>query len=252
MTLQLTTAISDGIKRTLTLTGGVAFALLAALQFLSLASVNTVLAAWLPPQVTETLGVMLPISGAVAGALFAATALLTAVYFVIVARAFVRPQSELSTFPPSLYTRRMARATLSMFVGGIFVAFAVTIGSVFLILPGIFLAACFIFFIFAVGVENRGVLGALKRSWGLARGHRLKLGVFVVSLGVLGMLVSIPSTIFQAAGEPLIGDLITVVANSIVFVFVYGIMAAIYVQLQNEHAPSRGSQPTGNASTTTL
>lgn len=252
MALQLTKAVSDGIERTLTLTGAVAFVLLFALQFLSLASINTAIAARFPPEATETLGVMLPVSGTVAGVLSVGTLLFTVVYLVIVARAFVRPQSELSSFPPLLYTRRMARATLSMLVGSIFVALAVMIGSVFFILPGIFLAACFMFFIFAVGVEDRGVLGGLKRSWGFSRGHRLKLGVFVFSLGVFGMLVSIPSAILQAGGEPLLGDLITVVANSIGFVFVYGIMAAMYVQLQNGSKPPHNSQPTRDVSTTSL
>lgn len=252
MSLQLTDAISDGIGRTLTPTGGVAFVSLLALQFLSLASINTFMAAQLPPEVTETLGVTLPVSGTVAGVLSVGTVLFTAVYFVIVARAFARPRSELSSLPSSLYTRRMARATLSMLVGGLLVGIAVVIGSAFLFLPGIFLAACFMFVIFAVGVEDRGVFGALKRSWGLARGHRLKLGVFVVSLGVLGTLVSVPSAILQAGGDPLLGNLVTIVANSVVFVFVYGIMAAMYVQLGDGSTRSRGSRSTREGSTTSI
>lgn len=252
MTLRLGDAISDGIDRTLTPTGGVAFASLLALQYLSLASLNTFIAARFPPEVTETLGVTLPVPGTVAGALSAITVLCTVVYLVVVARAFARPRSELSSFPPSLYTRRMGRATLSMFVGSVLVALAVVIGSAVLLVPGLFLAACFVFFIFGVGVEDRGVLGALERSWGLARGHRLKLVGFVFAMGLLGTLVSIPSAALQAGGEPLIGDLITIVANSVGFVFVYGIVAAMYVQLEDGRGPSHGSRPSGDGSPTGL
>jgi hypothetical protein len=247
MSLQVTDAISDGIGRTFTLTGGIAFALLLAIQFLSVASVNTVIAARFPSEVTDTLGVTLPVSGTVGSALLVATMLFTPIYFVVVARAFARPRAELSSFPAPLYTRRMGRATLSMLVGGIFVSIAVVIGSVFFFLPGIFLAACFLFFIFAVGVEDRGVLGGLKRSWGLARGNRLRLGVFVFLLGVMGAIVGIPSTVFQAAGEPLIGNLITVFANSVIFVFVYGIMAAMYLQLEDGDEPRGGARSTRHA-----
>lgn len=41
-----------------------------------------------------------------------------------------------------------------MLVGGFVVGLAVIIGSIFLVLPGIFLSVCFLFFIFAVGVEK--------------------------------------------------------------------------------------------------
>jgi len=174
-----------------------------------------------------------------------ARSLFTAVYFVMVARAFTRPRAELSSFPSSLYTRRIGRATLSMLVGGILVFITVIFGLVFFVLPGIFLAASFMFFIFAIGVEDRGVIGGLKRSWGLARGNRLRLGLFVFLVGILGGILGIPSAIFQAAEAPVIGDLVTAFVNSLSFTVIYGIMAAIYVQLQDGDGGSEvpGSQP---------
>jgi hypothetical protein len=128
----------------------------------------------------------------------------------------------------------MGRATLSMFVGGIVVGLAIMIGSVFLFVPGIFLAVCFLFFTFAVGVEDRGIIGALKQSWGLSRGNRLKLAVLVILGGVIGFMSGIVGTIFDIAGSAIVGELIVNTINSILFVLLYGIIAAAYLQLQGD------------------
>ena len=245
MALQLIDAVTDGTRRTVTKPGGILFGLLLATQLLLLASVNTAVAAEFPPEAADALGLTLPVSGTVASGLLFGAFLFTAIYFVLVARAFTRPQSELSSFPESIYTHRLGRATLSMLVGGIVVFFAVMIGVVLFVLPGLFLAASFIFFIFAVGVEDRGVIGGLKRSWGLARGNRLRLGLFVVLIGILGGVLSVPSAIFQAAGVPAVGDFVTAFLNSLVFTVIYGMMAAMYLQLRDGDGDTGtpGSQP---------
>jgi len=55
MALQLTDAVTDGIGRTVTKTGGILFGLLLATQLLLLASVNTAVAAQFPPEVADDL-----------------------------------------------------------------------------------------------------------------------------------------------------------------------------------------------------
>jgi hypothetical protein len=127
----------------------------------------------------------------------------------------------------------MGRATLSLFVGGLVVGPAIMIGFVLLFLPGVFLAVSFLFFTFVVGVEDRGIVGALKRSWGLSRGHRLKLAVLVFLAGVVGGVSGIVGTIFNVAGSAIVGELIVNTINSILFVLLYGIIAAAYLQLQD-------------------
>jgi hypothetical protein len=238
MTLQLGRAISDGIKRILTPTGGILLVVFLALQLLTQASINTAVISVFPDgpagEIEAALGVTLPVSGTVAGGLFVGAVVLSSAYFVVLSRALTRPTVELSSFPSDLYTRRMGRATLSMFVGGIVVGLAIMIGSVFLFVPGIFLAVCFLFFTFAVGVEDRGIIGALKQSWGLSRGNRLKLAVFVILGGVIGLMSGIVGTIFDIAGSAIVGELIVNTINSILFVLLYGIIAAAYLQLQGD------------------
>jgi hypothetical protein len=232
MALRLTSAITDGIRRVLTRTGGVLFGLLLLQQFLLITSLNTVLEAQAPRAAADVIGLSLPVPATVAGAVFLGSVVFSGVYFVVLARAFARPQSRLSSFPADLYTRRMGRATLSMLVGGLVVSIAITVGFVLFILPGLFLSACFLFFIFAIGVEDRGVTGALKRSWALSKGHRLRLVVIVLATGLAGLVVGVVPTLFQLAGAPALGDVATVLLNGTIFVFVYGVMAAAYLQVR--------------------
>ena len=104
-----------------------------------------------------------------------------------------------------------------------------------LFIPGIFLAVSFLFFTFAVGVEDRGIVGGLKRSWGLSRGNRLKLAVIVILAGVIGLISGIVGTLFDITNAAIVGELIVNTINSILFVLLYGIIAAAYLQLQGDN-----------------
>ncbi|WP_152041726.1 hypothetical protein [Salinigranum salinum] len=234
MALQLIDAITDGTRRVLTRTGVVLLALLFAQQLLLVTSLNTLIAAEVPPEAADVIGLSLPVSGTVAGAILLGAFLFTAVYFVILARAFARPMTRLSSFPTELYTRRIGRATLTMLVGGIVVFLAIMIGFVLFFIPGLFLAVCFLFVIFTVGVEDRGVLSALKRSWSLSKGNRLRLAVIVVFSGISGSLIGAVPALFQVAGASTIGDLVSVLLNSILFTFIYGVTASAYLQLAED------------------
>lgn len=233
MALQLTDAIVDGSRRVLTRSGGILLALLLVHQTLLLMSLNTVIVAEIPPA-AETIGLTLPVSGPVAGAILVATVVLNATYFVVLSRAFARPLSALSSFPADLYTRRIGRATLSMLLSGIIVTLVVMVGLPFLLIPGLFIAACFACVIFAVGVEDRGVVGALKRSWALARGNRLRLLALVFVAAVAGAVTGAVPSLLQMAGQAALSDLISVCLNSVLYLFVYGIVAEAYLQLADE------------------
>lgn len=249
MALQLTSVITDGFRRALTRTGGLLFVFLLATQLLLVTSLNTVMASAIPADMAGQIGLTLPVSQTVAGGLLVVTYLLTAVYFVVAARGLARPLAELSEFPSILYTRRMGRATLSMIVGSLFIFLAVMVGFAFLIIPGLILAACFLCYIFTVGVEDRGAIAALKRSWALSRGSRIRLVALVVLIGILGGLVGIIPAVASAAGSHAVGDLLTVLVNSLLFVPVYGMMAATYVQLSTDAPASPpGGLPTSSPS----
>lgn len=240
MTLQLGRTFVDGIGRVLTRTGGLLLVGLLAIQFLVQSSINTAVLEVFPPEATSELegmlGLTLPVSGTVAGVLLAAAFVLSSAYFVVLSRALTRPRDELSTFPSSLFTRRIGRATLSSLGGGVLVGLSVSIGLALFVLPGLFLAVCFLFFVFAVGVEDRRAIGALGRSWALSRGDRLKLVVVVIVAGLVGAVVGAVGAVFELAGTPLVAELVSNTISSVLFVLLYGVMAAAYLQVRDDES----------------
>jgi hypothetical protein len=94
-------------------------------------------------------------------------------------------------------------------------------------------------FTFAVGVEDRGIIGALKQSRGLSRENRLKLTALVIFAGVIGAISDIAGTVFDIAGSAIVGELIVNTINSILFVLLYGIITAAYLQIW-DNGPGRG------------
>lgn len=245
MALQLGRAVSDGIRRVFTRTGGILFVGLLAIQLLTQTAVNSAVLGFLPSEaMTEFAGsggLALPVSGSVGLALFGVTSVLGAVYFVVLSRAFAQPFCELSTFPAG-YADRLGRATFSAVIGGIVVSISVGIGTVLLFLPGIFLAASFMFFIFAISVEDRGIYASLKRSWGLARGSRLKLSLLVILSAVFGGIVGGVAPVLDLAGLPLVADLATVVLSTVFFLPFYAIVASAYLQVRDDPGGGGGSE----------
>lgn len=234
MAFQLGRMFSDGIGRVLTRTGAILLVLFLGIQFLVQASINTVVLGLFPSEATgdleAVLGLTLPVSVTVGSVLLVASFVLSSAYFVVLSRALTRSRGELSTFPRKIYTDRIGRATLSTIGGSVVVGLSVTIGLVLFVLPGLFLGVCFLFFLFAVGVEDRRALDALKRSWALSRGNRLKLALLVILAGVIGAVVGIVGTVFDLTNAPVIAELITNTISSVLFVFLYGIVAAAYLQ----------------------
>jgi hypothetical protein len=246
MALQLSHAVSDGIRRTLTRTGGILFVGFLVIQLGVQTAVNSAVLGYLPPeaaaQFSSNAGLTLPISGGAGLVLFGVLIVLSSAYFVILSRTFAQPLSEVSTFPATS-TKRLGRATAIALVGGFIVSVAVMIGFVLLLFPGLFLAASFLFFIFAVAVEDRGIVGSLKRSWGLARGSRLKLGVLVVVSAIFGGVIGAVAPLLDLAGVPVAADIATVVLTTAFFLPYYAIIASAYLQLRDGHGTPDRSAP---------
>ena len=246
MALQLSHAVSDGIRRTLSRTGGILFVGFLLLQFGIQTTVNSTVLGYLPPEAAEQFssnaGLSVPVTGQVGLAMFGILTVLSAAFIVMCSRTFAQPLAERSSFPAAV-TDRLGRATLSALVGGVFVSVVVSVGSVFLLLPGLFFAASFLFFIFAVSVEDRGILGSLKRSWGLAKGSRLKLGLLVVVSGVFGAVIGAVAPLLDLADAPIASDVATVVLTTVFFVPYYAIIAAAYLQLRDDQQPPNRRTP---------
>ncbi|GAA0539483.1 hypothetical protein GCM10008994_13240 [Halorubrum ejinorense] len=207
--------------------------------------VNTAILGFLPPEVAtefrSNVGLVLPISGEIALAALGVLVLLSSAYFVVLSRTFAQPLSEAGSFPASV-TKRLGRASVIALVGGVLVTIMVMIGSVFFLIPGLFLAASFLFFIFVVAVEDEGVISSLKRSWGLARGSRLQLGVLVFASALFGGVIGAIAPLLTLAGLSVAADLVIVVFSAVFFLPYYAIIAAAYLQLRD--GQSRSDKPT--------
>lgn len=231
MSLQLSTAFTDGLRRVVTKTGGIVFGLYLVFQTVNTVLINTASAAILPAQAAGEFGLTVPLPAAVAGGLLLGSYLVLAILFVVIARAFARPLRELSTFPSDLYSRRIGRATLSMIGASIIVFISVTVGFVFLIVPGVFLSLCFLLYWYAVAVEDRGAIESLRRSWDLSRGNRLKLLFVFGVLAALGVVTGIIGSVAELAGVPAVGDIVVIIVASLMGLVYQGILASTYLQL---------------------
>jgi hypothetical protein len=244
MSLRLGSAFANGIRRVLTRTGGILLVSLLVLQLLVQVSINTAVLGVFPPegvaQLEGQLGLTLPVPAGVAAALLVLALLLNAAFFVTLARGLTRPIDQLGSFPESLYTRRIGRATLSVLGMGIVTGVAVSIGFIFLILPGLFFAICFLFAPFEVGVGDKGAGAALKKSWARSRGNRLQLAVIVILAGVIGAVIGAVGAIFDVARAAVAGDVVANLLSTILFVGLYGIIADAYVQIRGDEYEAAG------------
>lgn len=248
MTLQIGDAIGDGIRRSFTYSGGVLMALLFAYVVVFMGAMNALFVELFPEEFRESgqAALAFPIPPAVAAAILLAGFVFGIVLYVAATRALTREQSELSSLPSELFTRRIGRATLSALGANVVVQIAVTIGFVLLVVPGIFLAVSFVFVVFAIGVEDRRAIDSLSRSWELASGNRWRL------FGLL-LIVAVVASVAGAIGslgtivDPLVGQVVSLLVISVVSVVFYGVLADAYVQLSDEGTDGSGGTETPDA-----
>lgn len=126
-------AITGRLRRTLIETGGLLFIGSPIIQIGTQATLNTAVS-WVPGRYEyidrPERRSRFPVSGPVALALFAALLVLSAAFFVVIARAMVPPLEEFSAVSADA-TRRLGRTTLSMLIGGVVVSISVFVGTVF-------------------------------------------------------------------------------------------------------------------------
>ena len=234
MTLQIGTALSRGSRRALSTSGIVLMILTIAYQLAFIGSFNTALKNLLPAGAQQgQIGVTLPISTSVSGVLAMLAILFGTYVFVLTTRLLSRDLNELSSLPGELFSRRIGRALLSAVVANVVVSIAVTLGFVALLLPGIFLSVSFVFVVFAIGVEDAGPIGSLRRSWELATGNRWRLFGLVLLVGIVVGLVSGLTSVLTLA-DPVLGQIVTITVVSVLSIVNYGIVADAFVQLRAE------------------
>ena len=248
MALQLGRALSRGVRRSVSVSGLVVLGLTALYQLVFVTSLNTLIVNQLPDQIQPreagVSSLTLPLSTDAAIVVTVVSLLIGFGVFVVAVRLLSRDLAELSTLPSDVFTRRIGRAFLSAAAVSLVLGVVIPLGFALLIVPGLFLAISFQFAIFAVAVEDEGPLDAFRRSWELARGNRWRLLGLVVLLGVVGGISGAAGSLFSLA-SPLVGQVVSLGANSIFLVLMYGILADAFLQLREEPLLGSGGGPSG-------
>jgi hypothetical protein len=164
----------------------------------------------------------------IAGVLSLLIGLASLVVGIAAIRVFVTDETE--QVPREYFTRNMGWAVLNFIVGAIVFGIAVALGFVALIIPGIFLLVTLAFWTIFVAVEDQNFIEGFRQSWGLTRGHRLKL----LLLGIVVLLISVViNAIFGVGfvGGALVGLVLAQVGSAIVTVFSTAALAATYTEL---------------------
>lgn len=246
MSFQIGAAIGDGIDRANSRTGGILALVMIVHQFVFLGAMYTAMAESLPAEATAQIGYTFPIPAGVAGVIVALGYLFSIAFLVVVTRALTRPRSQLSEFPASLYRRRIGWATLSAIGASIIVFVSVMVGMMLLVIPGIFLAISFAFYLFAVGVEDAGAVEALRRSWGLASGNRLKVFALVLVVGIGASVVVGVGSLVGGIVSPFLAEMATIVLGSLVGIAAYGVMADAFEQLREADGDGEDPEDVGS------
>lgn len=224
-------------------------------QLVFLGAFNTVVVNQLPsgvdPSDLGTVGFSLPLSTGAATGLLVVSLLFGTVVFLWAARLLARDTAVLDSLPAAAFTRRIGWATLSLLVVNVVLAVAIPLGLVALVVPGLFLAVSFQVVAFAVAVEDRGPVDALRRSWGLASGNRWRLLALVVLFAVIGGVSGAVGSVLSFV-DPVVGQIVSLAITSAFLVLMYGILADTFLQLRDEPMLGRGGGSSGVTDTEAL
>ncbi|MWG35929.1 hypothetical protein [Halomarina oriensis] len=169
------------------------------------------------------LGLALTLVGAVAGEALR----------IVADRTFVSEATE-QLYEPS---RNIVMATLFGIVAGIIAAVAVFIGTILLVVPGIYIGLGLFFFRQEIAVFDKGPVDALADSWSLAKGHRWSLFGFAVVLVVVSLLVTAANFVFILIAGPIAGSVVSILLGAFVGMFSSAATAGAYRQLLGMKRP---------------
>ncbi|MFB6122045.1 MAG: hypothetical protein ABEJ78_01120 [Haloferacaceae archaeon] len=146
---------------------------------------------------------------------------------IVAIRALYRNVDDV---PTADHLRRPLRTLVVTLAVTLVVSVAIFVGFALLVLPGIFLAVSLAFAVPAVVIEDAGVVEALKRSWSLASGNRLRLFalgfVLVVVSGFVGAAFQ-----FLSLAYPLAASVTSALLTGLISLFGIALLVGAYRQL---------------------
>ncbi|MDS0220012.1 hypothetical protein NDI54_01450 [Haloarcula sp. S1AR25-5A] len=252
MALQIGSALEAAGYRLFSRTGAILLAAFLALMIGLQALFNTITAITLTRlgfgDATAALPLTLDISLSVAGAGIAVGTVVSLYLTIVSFRTFVAGARD--SFPGGAFTRNVPLAMVNVFVGGIVYGLLVLIGSILLLIPGIFAYVAFIFMTPYIIVDDRNFVAALKQSYRLTEGDRLTLfGLLLIVVVAAGFLGGIVGLVGMLALSQSAAQLPTVVLQTLVSLYSTAVIAVAFEQLRESDgvppsAPNEADTPT--------
>ncbi|MFB6196006.1 MAG: hypothetical protein ABEI80_07520 [Haloplanus sp.] len=257
MSLDIPAAIENGLARVPTRVAAILLVL-----YLVVGALSTVTSSTLGVVITEAIQGMMPaadpatptptgggqsplaleVSLPVAVALFLVQVVIAQAVGVVTIRSFV---SDARQSLPSGVTRRFGWVILNALVAGFVVNVLIGLGTILLIIPGIYLAVALYFVQFEVIVEDKNALDALRDGWELTKGERLSVFLLLLVLFAIGLVSAVPAFALSLMNvSPLAITGITIVLGAVMGLISVSIAARAYVQLK----PDGWSPPGGGVS----
>jgi hypothetical protein len=239
MSVDIGRMLSEGVERTISRNG-----LLLAAIFYAVSLPNAVVSGDINRQ--AGMGQAQPMMGSppevglsfgLAAALGLVLSLASLVVTVGAMRTFVSEKRE--TLDAADFTDDLLLVVVNLVVGGILFGIAVGLGTLLLVIPGLFLLTSLFFWNYHVVVEGDNFLDAFANSWELTRGNRLELfalGVLVVVINaIVGFVFSIPAIVLPTVAGFLLGQVGSTIAN----VFVLATASRTFVHLTGRQRETR-------------
>ncbi|MEF8808229.1 hypothetical protein [Natronomonas sp.] len=178
----------------------------------------------------ETSPLALDLPPGVAAAGLVVVALLSEAVSIVAVRVFAT--DETNAIPSDLATDNILLATLNGFIGKIVVWGLISVGLLFFVLPGVFLAVVFYFLRQEIALQDKNFVSAMADSWRLTKGNRIE--VFAVALVVL-VVSQLNAVLGPLSGVvPQIAvTLLTAVFGAVLAVFGAAVVTRLYVQLRD-------------------
>lgn len=247
MTLQITRTLKNGATKTFSKAALTFVILIGVVQIVFLASTNTLIEAYLtslnlPAGTSEasmSTSLSLPVSATVASVLALGTLLTLQVITVVLIRVMAADRQVITH---ETYTRRIGWVVFNSIIAGIVVGLLTLIGSVLLIIPGLFLMVSLLFTTVYIADQDENFLTAIRDSWSLASGNRWRL--FGMYLAVFAIFFVVSFVVgFLLPADSSLSLTVSTVINTILVVYVMAVITDAYRQLLGEDRPERGREP---------
>ena len=168
----------------------------------------------------------------------AAILLWTLAMVALVTSSILALRALLGAERPGPRTDGLLVATVHGVVAGIAAGIAVGIGLALFVLPGLFLATVLAFTYPYVALEGENALSAMRRSWSLTTGNRLRVFAVVVVIGLTFFSITfVGGVVALALGAfPLLAEVTNVAFVAIAWLASLAILASAFDQLEAARA----------------